>query len=133
MAQGTRKAEHISAPNDVGRTADDFGVGKFACTTTHGVNPLPQAWSGKWVEMIFIGSATAVHVAFSTSATAEVDAGTTAAAAGSTTALVYDEIGMPYTVNTYHHVKLPDWRPDQTMYLVRESVGDTADGYIRLA
>lgn len=132
MANGTRKAEHISAPNDTGRTADDFGVGKFSVTTSHGVNPLPAAWSGKWVEIYFTGAATAVHVAFSTSATAEVDTSTAAAAAGSTTSLVFDEIGFPYTVDTYHHVQLPDWRAGQTMYLVREG-DDTATGYIRLA
>ncbi len=132
MAQGTRKATHVSAPNDVGRTADDFGVGKFAVTATHGVNPLPAEWSGKWIQLKFIGTATVVHVAFSKSATAEVDVATSAAAAGSTTALVFDEVGAPFEMDVWHDMKLPDWIAGETMYLVREG-DNTATGYVRLA
>lgn len=132
MSQGTRKATHVSAANDVGRTADDFGVGKFEITTSHGVNPLPAEWSGKWVQFRFTGSATVVHLAFSKSATAEVDRTTTAAAAGSTTSLAFDEVGAPYEPDVWHDMKLPDWRPGETMYVVREG-DDTATGYLRLA
>lgn len=132
MANGTRKVGHLSAPNDVGRTADDFGVGKFAITTSHGVNPLPDEWSGKWVQIKHVGAATEVHVAFSKNASAEVDRTTGAAAAGSTTALVFDEVGAPIGPDQWHDMKLPDWLQGETMYLVREG-DDTADGYIRLA
>src|SRR5688572_28549851 len=118
MSQGTRKASHLSAANDVGRTADDFGVGKFAVTTSHGVNPLPAEWSGKWVQVKFIGMATVVHLAFSKSATAEVDRTTGASAAGSTTALTFDDVGAPYEMDVWHDMKLPDWIAGDTMYLV---------------
>ena len=132
MGLGTQRADHIAAPTDMGRTADDFGVRKIAVTTTHGVNPLPAEWAEKWIEMVFIGAATVVHVAFSTSATAEVDTSTAAAAAGATTQGASDEVGMPYTVNTYHHVKLPFVRRGETLYFVREG-DDTATAYLRLA
>lgn len=129
---GTRKATHISAPNDIQRTANDFGWGKFAVTTTHGVNPLPLEWSGKWVIVLFIGTATVVHVSFSKSASAEVDRSASAAAAGSATALTFLKVGQPCAVNILHHMKLPDWVAGETMYLVREG-DNTADGYIGLA
>lgn len=132
MAQGTQQADHISAPNDFGRTADDFGILKIEVTTTHGVNPLPLAWANKWIEMYFSGAATEVHVAFSTNASAEVDRSTAAASAGSTTQGASDEVGFPYTTGTYHHVRLPFWRAGQTCYFVREG-DDTATAYLRLA
>lgn len=132
MGQGTRKADHITAPNDVERTANDFGWRKFAVTATYGVNPLPAEWSGKWVRLMFIGTATVVHVAFSKSATAEVSASASAAAAGSTTAMTSDKVGEPCLANMFHDMKLPDWKPGETMYLVRDG-DNTADGYIGLA
>jgi hypothetical protein len=132
VAQGTRKASHVSTPNDVLRTTNDFGVGKFAITTTHGVNPLPLEWSGKWIQIKHVGAATEVHIGFSKSASAEVDRTVSAAAAGSTTSLVFAKVGEPIGPDEWHDMKLPDWIAGETMYLVREG-DDVADGYVRLA
>jgi hypothetical protein len=120
------KGALIRAANDVGRTANDFGGLKFTATTTHGVNPLPAAWSGRWVIIKVTGGD--VHFAFSKSASAEVDRSAAAAAAGSTTQGTSSKVGdvAPDGLGYETHRKLPTWNEvTETMYFAHEATAST--------
>lgn len=125
------KAAMIRAANDYGRTANEFGVLKIAATTTHGVNPLPASWSGRWVIMRATGGD--VHYGFSTSSSAEIDPSVAAASAGSSTQGASAKVGdiIPDGLSFETHRKLPTWGATETMYFVRESTA-SATVYIVL-
>lgn len=124
------RAARLRAAHDLGRTANDFGVLKIAATTTHGVNPLPASWSGRWVIMRATGGD--VHFGFSTSSSAEIDTAASAAAAGSSTQGTSSKVGdvIPDGLGYETHRQLPNIESGQTLYFVREA---TASATVYLA
>lgn len=126
MSEALLKATQSRAPNDVGRTANDFGVLIFTCDTSHKVNALPDHWKGRRVGIHAVGGA--ADVAFSTSASAEVD--TSAAAADAGTAA---KAGRTIASGATEYFVLPE--PDgKTLYFVREGAATSirlhlASGY----
>jgi hypothetical protein len=120
-----QRAARLRGAHDIGRTANDFGGLKFASTTTHGVNPLPADWSGRWVIMRATGGD--VHFAFSASASAEIDRAAAAAAAGSTTQGTKAKVGdiVPDGLASETHRQLPYWQAGTTMYIAHEATAAT--------
>lgn len=120
-----QRAARLRAAHDLGRTANDFGGLKFASTTTHGVNPLPTDWSGRWVIMRATGGD--VHFGYSTSASAEIDRVAAAAAAGSTTQGTKLKVGdiIPDGLSAETHRQLPYWEPGETVYFCHEATAAT--------
>jgi hypothetical protein len=122
------KGALVRAANDVGRTANDFGVLKFDCDTTHGANALPAAWSGRWVIMRATGGD--VHFAFSKSSSAEISTAVASSAAGAS-----DKVGdvVPDGLGYETHRKLPTWNPlTETMYFAREATVNNTILYMAL-
>lgn len=127
MSTEQHKAAVVRAPNDIGRTANDFGVLKFTATTTHAANALPDAWAGQWVR-IYVITGGDLHFAFSTSSSAEVDRSVSATAAGASA-----KVGDFLEGASETHVRLPNIDvPGETLYFVRESTA-AVDVYMRLA
>lgn len=122
------KAARIRAPNDLGRTANDFGVLKFDCDTTHGANALPASWPGRWVKIRATGGD--VHYGFSTASNAEVDRAVASSSAGASSkvgGIVADGLA------NAEHVQLPYVESGQSLYFVREATVDNTIVYMELA
>ena len=120
------KAARIRAPNDYGRTANDFGGLLFDCTTTHQAHALPAAWKGKWIILHNRGSV-AVHFAFSASSTAEVDPAVAATAAGASA-----KVAATLEPGEKQHRQLPKFGDNDTAYFVRECGSTTTTIHIEL-
>lgn len=123
MEVSTRSA---AAPQDK-RTANDFGVLKFAATTTHGVNPMPEQWRGREIEIYVTGGD--LHWGFTTNASAEIDRSVSAAAAGSTTQGASMKVGAILPDGNYDRAVLPNI--GDPVYFVREASASVTV-YIRL-
>lgn len=120
------KAARICPPNDIGRTANDFGCLKFsggvlATETTHKADEVPEFLCGQWVDLVAIGGD--VHFAFSKNANAEVDRAVAATAAGAS-----DKVGGVVFAGTRLPVQIPERggtpgnsAGDGKVYFVRES------------
>ena len=115
MTAQLSKAALITGPNDIGRTANDFGCLKYTAETTHAANAVPDAWKGRWVILFAVGGT--IDVAFSESSSAEVDRGAAAAAGGTSS-----KVGVRVPSGEERHRIIP--RSSKTVYLARES--DTA-------
>lgn len=126
MSEALLKATQSRAPNDVGRTANDFGVLVFTCAAAHRADALPDHWKGRRIGVQPIGGD--ADIAFSANANAEVD--TSAAASDAGTAA---KAGRTVTGDTTEYFVLPD--PDgKTLYFVREGAATSirlhlASGY----
>jgi hypothetical protein len=120
------KAARIRAPNDFGRTANDFGGKLFDCTTTHQAHALPASWKGKWIILHNRGSV-AAHFAFSAHSDAEVDPAATAIAAGEE-----DKVGEILDAGEKQHRLLPKFGDNDTCYFVRECASSTTSVHIAL-
>lgn len=114
----------IRAPHDQDRTANDFGPLRFTVPTKtagHAANAIPDDWRNARYVIVQHTNGGAFDFAFSESATAEVDAGVTALAAGAST-----KVGYRCRIDQDVHVILPEWPSGNTMYFVREGIDDTA-------
>jgi hypothetical protein len=74
-----QNASLVRAPNDLDRTAGDFGVRKYDVTVTSQANAVPAGWAGNWVSMY---SPVEVDYAFSIRSAATVSNAVAATAAG---------------------------------------------------
>jgi hypothetical protein len=124
MGQNNVKVDHLKAPYDKGRTANDFGGRKYTATTTSAANALPAEWSeGILVEIFVTGGI--VHFGFTqNSSSQEVDRAVTATAAGATA-----KVGRVIPDGETRTIHLPKWNPGETVYFVREASA-TTDVYI---
>ena len=111
------QAANVKAPVDTG--SNETTVIWWTAETTHKANAVPSDWCGKYVTMYAIGGV--VDFFFSTSASAEVDRGASAADAGERT-----KTGgkLADGIEKMRPFRIPGKEPSDTMYFVRES--DTA-------
>lgn len=118
MSEALLKATQSRAPNDVGRTANDFGVLIFTCAAAHRADALPDHWKGRRIGIHAVGGA--MDVAFSTSSIAEVDTSVAATDAGAAA-----KAGRTIASGATEYFVLPD--PDgKTLYFVREGAATSA-------
>ena len=113
------KAARIRVPNDIGRTANDYGCRLDTVTSSSLTNLVPQAWSGRWVMIRNVGSVEA-HFAFSKNSAATIDSAPTATAAGAT-----DQVATRIASGEVQQRQLPEWGVTETLYLVREATSST--------
>jgi hypothetical protein len=111
------QAANVKAPVDTG--SNETTVIWWTAETTHKANAVPSDWCGKYVTMYAIGGV--VDFFFSTSSSAEVNRGATAADAGERT-----KTGgkLADGIEKMRQIRIPVKEPSATMYFVRES--DTA-------
>ncbi len=112
-------ALRIRAPHDTGRTANDYGLRFYDCTTAAQANAIPTAWKGTQVIITNRGSVEAFY-AFSKSALATIDETPTATAAGEVAS-----IGRPIAAGAVHRCEMPIWEVGDTMYLIRRCASST--------
>lgn len=90
-------------------------VREYTVGTTHEANVIPKAWSGEFVKITLIGSATFVRWMWSTSAAAEVDRTVAATAGGAADSAAASTKRGGYLANGV---------PDQVLVPVRPQGGD---------
>lgn len=113
---GALEAQALSLrfPNDIGRTANEFGWKKVAVTGTHAAETLAGEFRGRELWVMNTSTADYCHLALSISASAEVDS---AAAAGTSI-----KVGIPIPPSTMLRLgPLPTWDKTATAYLIHES------------
>lgn len=116
------KFENVRAPidswdADQGFLANDFGVRKFDVTTSSQAHALPQKWFGRSPQWVDVWSTVDdAEVAFSTSASAEVDRTVAATAAGASA-----KVGMPIPQKQWTPMLLPTPPAGGNIYFVRQS------------
>jgi hypothetical protein len=113
---GALEAQALSLrfPNDLGRTANEFGWKNVAVTGTHAAETLPAEFRGRVIYVMNTHATDFCHLAVSLSSAAEVDAG---AAAGTSA-----KVGIPVPPATLLRLgPLPDWDKTATAYLIHES------------
>lgn len=116
------KALQLRFPNDIGRTANNFGWKKIAVTTTYGPETLLSEFRGREIWVLNPHATAIVHVALSLSSSAEVDAG---AADGSTL-----KVGLPVPPSTLLRLgPLPVWDTTATAYLILDASANTSFYY----
>lgn len=113
---GALEAQALSLrfPNDIGRTANEFGWKKVAVTGTHAAETLASEFRGRVIYVVNTSTSDFCHLALSISASAEVDS---AAAAGTSA-----KVGIPVPPSTMLRLgPLPCWDKTATAYLIHES------------
>jgi hypothetical protein len=123
-----RQEGYIKAPRDKD-TQNDYGVRKFTVTTSSQIHELPAAWAGRIVHLRIIAAAadTEMHYGFSTRSDSIVDAAEAATAPGASV-----EVGWPILPGEIAPEELPDIKPGEKLYFVRDGSA-AATCYIRLA
>lgn len=107
-------ALRVRMPNDVGRTANDYGLLLYDCTTSSQAHAVPSACVPGGEVIIHNRGSVEAFYAFSTSASAAIDETPTATASGAS-----DQIARPIAPGDIHRGELPPWEKGQTLYLVR--------------
>jgi hypothetical protein len=135
MSNILNAAAAVSAPHDIGRTANDFGVRRYTAETTFRADTVPDTWRGKWVELYVTGGTAgtdSVHYAFSLSSAAEVSTAVAATNAGAT-----DKVGAVIPTGETRHVLIPVGGDPAAgtgdIYFVRDSTAASMSVYMRLA
>ena len=115
---------NVQAPLDAG--SNDFRVLKFTAETTHAANAVPPSWCNRYVSIKATGGN--VHFGFSTNASAEIDSGVTATAAGAG-----GKVGdvLPDGLGIETQRRIPACKPGTPLYFVRES--DAAGAVVYMA
>lgn len=113
------KAARVRVPNDIGRTANDYGCRLYTVTTSAQANALPDSWGGRWIIIRNVGSVEA-HFAFSRSSSAAINTSPTATAAGAT-----DQVASRIAAGEVQQRQLPAWDVSVETYFVRKSSAAT--------
>ncbi len=113
-------AARIRAPHDIGRTANDYGLKLYDCTTSAQAHAVPTAWKEAEILITNTGSVAAFY-AFSKSVLATIDETPTASASGA-----FDTIARPIAAGATHRCQLPPWDAADTLYLIRRSTATTS-------
>jgi hypothetical protein len=108
-------------PNDLGRTANDFGVLLIDSDTAHKLTALPLDWAGRRVLMQCATNPVTIAGTLRASETPAPEVDRTAAAGSPGTS---DKVGITLTPGVLYEFQLPAWSGGQTFSLVHEATVD---------